>query len=65
MAANLNEKVNLTYPIQEAAIATVKIVFPSPAFQLLYSAHAKRAEHARSQTENEWFGWWPVSAEPG
>ena len=41
MAANLNEKVNLTYPIQEAAIATVKIVFPSPAFQLLYSAHAR------------------------
>ena len=31
----------LTPPTREAAIATVKNVFPQPAFQLLYSAHTQ------------------------
>ena len=31
----------LTPLTREAAIAAVKIVFPQPAFQLLYSAHAQ------------------------
>ena len=33
--------VHLTPLTREAAIAAVKIVFPQPAFQLLYSAHAQ------------------------
>ena len=31
---------DLTHQTRDAAIATVKIVFPQPACQLLYSAHA-------------------------